>query len=155
MKEALRLAQKAEAHNEVPVGAVIVKDHQIIAEGYNQKEGSTCATKHAEIIAIEQASQTLGSWRLLECDLYVTLEPCIMCAGAIFSSRISKVFFGTPDPKGGALGSLYRIHEDTRLNHQFTVSSGLMKKECAEMLKNFSLRKRGASLEKKSSALND
>ena len=109
MKEALKEAKKAYNKLEVPVGAVIVKDGKIIARGYNQKETKTDTTKHAEIIAIQKASQKLKSWRLLDCEMYVTLEPCSMCAGAIINSRIKKVYYGTSDNKTGAVGSVLNL----------------------------------------------
>lgn len=142
MGKAIELASKAAAMDEVPVGAVIVHKGSIIAKGYNQKEALLCSTKHAEIIAIEEASKQLGSWRLVECELYVTLEPCLMCAGAIVHSRLSKIYFGTPDPKGGATGSLYSVHNDSRLNHQFEVESNIRKEECSQLLRRFFQEKR-------------
>jgi len=142
MEEAIALAKAAASEDEVPVGAVIVKDDTIIATGYNLREQSRCATKHAEIIAIEAACKVLESWRLTECHLYVTLEPCIMCAGAILQSRIPRVTFGAPDPKGGAMGSLYELHADKRLNHMVTVSEGLLAGESSLLLKDFFRRKR-------------
>ena len=137
MEQALALARQAAKEQEVPVGAVVVQNGKIIASGYNRKETFACATKHAEILAIEKASQILGAWRLHDCELFVTLEPCLMCAGAIFSARLRRVVFGAHDPKGGALGSLYRVHEDSRLNHNFTVTPGVMEAQCADILKQF------------------
>ena len=137
MQQALSQAQTAFDLNEVPVGAIIVKNNKIIATGYNRKETDKCCTKHAEIIAIEAASKTLNTWRLQDCTLYVTLEPCIMCAGAIYQSSISQVCYGTNDPKGGATGSLYNIQSDQRLNHQFDVTSNILKENCAEILQRF------------------
>lgn len=137
MTSALRLAEQAYACHETPIGAVIVKDGQIIASAYNQKEQEHCATRHAELIAIEIASQKLNNFRLLDCDLYVTLEPCLMCAGAIYQARLRSVYFSAFDPKAGALGSLYSIHEDKRLNHRFSVFSGLLENESRNLLKSF------------------
>ena len=137
MKQAIREAQKAYKKLEVPVGAVIVKDGKIIAKAHNQKETKTDTTKHAEILAIQKASKKLKSWRLIDCEMYVTLEPCTMCAGAIINSRIKKVYIGTMDPKGGACGSVFNIPQEPRLNHQIEIETGLMKEECATIMKNF------------------
>jgi tRNA(adenine34) deaminase len=142
MQQTLELATKAAQLGEVPVGAIVVHDNKIIGVGYNQKEASQCVTRHAEIIAIEQACKALGSWRLPGCILYVSLEPCLMCAGAIYQARIEQVFYGAKDPKFGALGSLYTINSDTRLNHRFEVSPGHMEEECAQILKDFFKKKR-------------
>lgn len=137
MKKAIFFAEKAANIHEVPVGAVIVRDGAMIGFGHNRREVDRLAIKHAEIDALTMASKTLGSWRLLDCTLYVTLEPCVMCAGALIQARIPRVFFGALDPKAGAMGSLYRIHEDTRLNHQIHVIEGIMSDQSAELLKGF------------------
>ena len=137
MKEALKEAQKAFEIGEIPVGAVIVKKGEIIARGHNLKEKGKDPTLHAEIIAIKEASKVIGDWRLNECELYVTLEPCLMCAGAIIQARISKVFFGARDPKSGVVVSLYRIFDDTRWNHRVEYSGGIMERECSLILKEF------------------
>ena len=137
MKEALKEAKKAYNKLEVPVGAVIVKDGKIIARGYNQKETKTDTTKHAEIIAIQKASQKLKSWRLLDCEMYVTLEPCSMCAGAIINSRIKKVYIGTCDEKTGAAGSVLNLFEDYKFNHKVEVEKGIMQEDCEKILKDF------------------
>ncbi len=137
MKRALTLAQSAASLGEVPVGAVIVKEGKIIGEGYNLRETSQCALEHAEIIAIREASNTLSTWRLLGCSLYVTLEPCLMCAGAIYQARLDHVIFGALDPKAGAMGSLYSIHEDQRLNHRLPVIQGILADESSTTLKEF------------------
>lgn len=142
MELALSLAQSAEALDEVPVGAIIVKDDTIVSTGVNLKESKSDPTAHAEMIAIKKASEVLGSWRLINCEIYVTLEPCIMCAGAIFQSRFKRVVFGTDDPKGGALGSLYSIHDDSRINHNFPVQSGVLQSRCSHQLKDFFKKKR-------------
>ena len=142
MKKALSLAKTAGEVDEVPVGAIIVKDDEIISSGTNRREASNLSTAHAEIVAIEKANSILDSWRLSGATLYVTLEPCLMCAGALYQSRISRVVYGASDPKGGALGSLYNIHQDSRLNHQFEVSSGILENECAQILKKFFRKKR-------------
>ena len=137
MRAALQLARQAFDEGEVPVGAVIVHHEQIIGEGYNQRESLNDPTAHAEMIAITQAAQSLESWRLLDCTMYVTLEPCPMCAGAIVMARIPTVIYGTPDPKGGACHTLYQITGDPRLNHQATVLGGVLQLECREILQEF------------------
>lgn len=137
MKQALKEAEKAYKKLEVPVGAVIVKDGKIIARGYNQKETKKDTTKHAEIIAIQKASKKLGSWRLIDCEMYVTLEPCSMCAGAIINSRIKKIYIGTMDQKTGAVGSVLNLLEDYKFNHKVEIESGIMQKECEKILKDF------------------
>lgn len=138
MNEAFILAREAEKAGEVPVGAVVVDScGKIIGRGSNCREIRLLPTAHAEIIAIEEASRTLKNWRLTGCTLYVTLEPCLMCAGAIINSRIQKVVFATPDPKAGAVESLYRVFDDKRLNHQVEYSSGVLQEECSKLLSNF------------------
>ena len=137
MKQALKEAEKAYKKLEVPVGAVIVKDGTIIARGYNQKETKKDTTKHAEIIAIQKASKKLGSWRLIDCEMYVTLEPCSMCAGAIINSRIKKIYIGIMDQKTGAVGSVLNLLEDYKFNHKVEIESGIMQKECEKILKDF------------------
>ena len=137
MAQALREAVKAADEGEVPVGAVIVHNSMVIGRGYNRPEGLHDATAHAEILAIGAASETLGDWRLEECAIYVTLEPCPMCAGAIVQARIPLLVFGATDPKAGACGTLYDIPRDPRLNHQVEVVSGVMAEESASLLKEF------------------
>lgn len=137
MRLALIQAQKAFALKEVPVGAVIAKDTNILAQAHNKMETSQLATGHAEILAIQTASQKLCSWRLNGCALYVSLEPCLMCAGAILQSRISKVIIGTLDPKAGAATSLYQTLNDPRLNHKPEVIIGPLQQECSQILKDF------------------
>ena len=137
MKEALKEAKKAAEKLEVPVGCIIVKDGKIIARAHNEKETKLDTTKHAEITAIQKASKKLQAWRLLECEMYVTLEPCIMCAGAIVNSRIKKLYIGTDDPKTGAAGSVLNIFEDYPLNHKVEVEKNILKNECETILKNF------------------
>ena len=137
MQQAISLARSAAKIDEVPVGALIVKNDELVSSGINLRESLDSVTAHAEIVAIEKANKILRSWRLSDCTLYVTLEPCLMCSGALYQSRIGRVVFGASDPKGGAMGTLYNIHSDERLNHQFEVTSGVMKKECSELLKNF------------------
>nr|ADI87839.1 hypothetical protein AKSOIL_0331 [uncultured bacterium Ak20-3] len=145
MKRCLELAHEAEKNLEVPIGAVIVHDGKIISESSNKREKNHDATGHAEILAIHDACQKLQSWRLSACDLYVTLEPCLMCAGALVQARIRNVYFGAYDPKGGALGSLYKIHEDTRLNHRFPAVGGVLGDECGSLLSTFFKKKRAKS----------
>ena len=142
MKEALKEAKKAELIDEVPIGCVIVKDDKIIARGHNQRETNQSPIGHAEIIAINKASKKLKSWRLEGCDIYVTLEPCIMCSGAIIQSRISKVYYGAFDPKGGALGSSINILEAKNINHHPEVISGVMQEECSKIITNYFKQKR-------------
>ena len=137
MRVALDQARLAFEENEVPVGAVIVHDGRIVAEAHNQREALRDPTAHAEMIAITQAAEALGSWRLLDCVLYVTLEPCPMCAGAIVQARLPTVIYGTTDPKAGACHTLYQITEDPRLNHQATVMGGVMLNECRAILQEF------------------
>ncbi len=137
MSEALSLAKRARSEGEVPVGAVVVFENRIIGKGYNRREQLQSALAHAEIMAITEASEKLGSWRLENCELYVTLEPCVMCSGAIVQSRIKKVVFGAEDPKGGGVVSLFNLLNDSRLNHRVEVESGIMKSECSTILSDF------------------
>ena len=137
MKEALKEAKKAYDKLEVPVGCVIVKDGKIIARGHNLKETKQDTTKHAEMIAIQKASKKLNSWRLLDCEMYVTLEPCSMCAGAIIQSRIKKIYIGTLDEKTGAAGSVLNLFEDYTFNHKVEVETGILKTDCENILKAF------------------
>ena len=137
MKQALKEAEKALKKLEVPVGAIIVKDNRIISRAYNLKEIKKDTTYHAEIEAIKKASKKLNSWRLNDCEMYVTLEPCAMCAGAIINSRIKKLYFGTSDEKTGACGSVLNLLEDYKFNHKIIVEKGILQKECEKILKNF------------------
>ncbi len=137
MLRALAQASQAEKQGEVPVGAIIVQGEQIIAAAHNQREQLKDPTAHAEMIAITQAAESLGSWRLTGCTLYVTLEPCPMCAGAILQARIPRVVYGARDPKAGAVDSLFQLLGDTRLNHRAEVVSGLLSNECGQMLTHF------------------
>ena len=137
MKEALKEAKKAYDKLEVPVGAVIVKDGKIIARAHNLKETKMDTTKHAEILAIQKASRKLGAWRLLDCEMYVTLEPCSMCAGAMINARIKKLYIGALDEKTGAAGSVFNLFEDYKFNHNVEVEQGVMKEECEKILKGF------------------
>ena len=135
MKEALKEAQKAYEKLEVPVGCVVVKDGKIIARAHNLKETKYDTTKHAEILAIQKASKKLQSWRLIDCEMYVTLEPCSMCAGAIINSRIKKVYIGALDKKTGACGSVLNLFNDYKFNHNVDLEIGIMEKECENVLK--------------------
>ena len=137
MQSALKEAEKAYEKLEVPVGCVIVKDGKIIARAHNQKETKKDTTKHAEILAIEKASKKLGAWRLLNCEMYVTLEPCSMCAGALINSRIKKVYIGTMDEKTGACGSKLNLLQDYKFNHNVEIETGIMQEECEAILKKF------------------
>ena len=137
MKEALKEAKRAYKKGEVPVGAVIVKNGEIIARGYNLKELKNDTTKHAEIIAIQKASKKIGGWRLLECDMYVTLEPCSMCAGAMIQARIRKVYIGTMDAKTGACGSVLNLLQDYPFNHLVEIETSVKQEECEKLLKEF------------------
>ena len=142
MKEAIKQAKKAAQKDEVPIGCVIVKDDQIIARAYNKREMKQCSTAHAEILAIEKACKKLGSWRLEDCDLYVTLEPCPMCSGAIIQSRIRNVIFGAYDPKGGCMGSNMNINDVRGFNHYQDIEGGILQDECSRLLKEFFKAKR-------------
>ena len=137
MKEALKEAKKAYGKLEVPVGAIIVRDRKIIARAHNLKETKKDTTKHAEILAIQKASRKLESWRLLDCEMYVTLEPCSMCAGAIINARIKKLYIGALDEKTGAAGSVFNLFEDYKFNHNVEVEQGIMQDECEKILKDF------------------
>lgn len=137
MQEALKEAQKAADKKEVPIGAVIVIGNKIIARGYNLKETSANPTAHAEIIAIKKASKKLGKWRLLNSTIYVTLEPCLMCMGALIQARVTRLVFGCYDPKAGACGSVYDVSNDKRLNHRIEVTPGVMAAQCERILKEF------------------
>ena len=137
MEEAVKEAQKALELMEVPVGAVIVRDGQIVGRGHNLTEIAKDPTAHAEIIAIREAAKTLGGWRLIGCQMYVTTEPCSMCAGAIVLARIPQLFIGTMNPKAGACGSLYNIVSDNRLNHRVHVTTGVMEDTCRQMMQSF------------------
>ncbi|MGM0847352.1 MAG: tRNA adenosine(34) deaminase TadA [Bacillota bacterium] len=137
MKLAIEEAKKAEKKEEVPIGAVIVLDGKVIAAAHNLRETTQNAVTHAELLAIEQACELLGTWRLEEAELYVTLEPCPMCSGAILLSRIKTVIYGAPDPKAGCAGTLMNLLEDERFNHQSEVVSGVLQEECGQLLTSF------------------
>ena len=137
MEEALKEAQKAFDEEEVPVGAVIVKEGKIIARAHNQKEIKKDTTYHAEIRAIQKASKKLQAWRLQDCEMYVTLEPCSMCAGAIIQARLKKIYIGTMDRKTGACGSVLNLLEDYSFNHKVEIERGMMQEECEKILQDF------------------
>ncbi len=137
MKEAIRQARHAESLGEVPIGAVIVRDDAIVGAGYNLRERDRDPTAHAEMIAIRQASEHLQAWRLLGCTLYVTLEPCPMCAGAILQSRVERVVYGASDPKAGCAGTLMDLLQDSRFNHASPWTSGVLQEECSALLTDF------------------
>lgn len=142
MRHALELAAQAAEAGEVPVGAVVVHDNQVIAEAYNERETRPSALAHAEILALERATEKLGRWRLSGCTLYVTLEPCVMCAGALVQARVDRVVYGATDPKGGAVESLYQVLADSRLNHRPDVKAGVLAPECGTLLSDFFKRRR-------------
>lgn len=137
MKEAIKQAKKAYALDEVPIGCVIVQDNKIIARGYNRRNTDKNALAHAEISAIKKASKKTGDWRLEDCTMYVTLEPCQMCAGAIVQSRMKKVVIGAMNPKAGCAGSVINILQMEQFNHQAEMENGILEKECADMLSTF------------------
>ena len=137
MQAAIEEAKKAQNLGEVPIGAVIVKNGEIIARGYNLRETSQLSNAHAEMIAIAKANEMVGSWRLEDCTLYVTLEPCPMCAGAIVQSRIPTVVFGDHDPKGGCCGTIYNLLDESKFNHRCELVSGVLEEECGQLLSDF------------------
>ena len=146
MKMALEEAYRAEREEEVPVGAIIVKDDKIIARAYNQVIKMNDPTAHAEILALRQAALALRNYRLIDTTLYVTIEPCLMCGGALVQARIGRIVFGAFDPKMGAFGSLYNLAEDKRLNHRIRVKSGVLEEECCRLMKDFFRRRRGTEV---------
>ena len=137
MKEAIHQAKKAAALKEVPIGCVIVHDGQVIGRGYNRRNTDKSTLAHAEITAIKRASKKLGDWRLEDCTLYVTLEPCQMCAGAIVQARIPEVMIGCMNPKAGCAGSIYNLLQEPAFNHQVSLFKGVLEEECSQMLKDF------------------
>jgi tRNA(adenine34) deaminase len=143
MQEALKLAAQAAALGEVPVGAVVVRDGAIIGRGYNQPIAGSDPTAHAEIMAMRDAGKNLGNYRLADCDLYVTLEPCVMCSGAIMHARIRRVIYGARDPKTGACGSAIDLFAQTQLNHHAEVNGGMLADEAVDLLQDFFSRRRG------------
>lgn len=137
MRRALLAASEAAARGEIPVGALVVRDGEILSSASNERESLNDPTAHAEILALRRAAEALGSWRLNDCTLYATLEPCPMCAGAAHAARISRLVYAAPDPKAGAAGTLYDIPNDPRLNHTFPVISGVLASESSELLRSF------------------
>lgn len=137
MRLALEEAVAAEAHGDVPIGAVVVRDGEVIARRHNERELTGDPTAHAEVLALRDAAAVVGHWRLLDCTLYVTLEPCVMCAGALVNARIGRVVYGATDPKAGAVASLYEVCADERLNHRPPVEHGVLAEECGALLKAF------------------
>ena len=137
MRVALNEAEKAFAKEEVPIGAVIVKDDEIIAKAHNLKESNQDPTAHAEILALQQAVTKLGGWRLLGCTMYVTIEPCVMCAGALVESRLERLVFGAFEPKSGAAGSRFNLTNNDHLNHRLEVESGLLAEEAKKLMQDF------------------
>jgi len=148
MQEAVEQAKVAQENGDVPIGCVIVKNGQVIAKGYNQREQLQDPTAHAEIIALTAAAAAVESWRLNGCRMYVTLEPCAMCAGALVLSRMDKLIYGCDDPKTGACGSLYNIVQDERLNHKVEITSGVFAEDCSRQLQKFFARRRGENSNK-------
>lgn len=155
MELALEQAQQALLLDEVPIGAVVVYEGSVIARAHNRRETDRNPAGHAEFIALQEAARVLDAWRLTGCTVYVTLEPCVMCAGLMYQSRVSRCVYGAPDPKAGALGSLYRIHEDHRLNHAFEVTAGVRAEESSQLLKGFFAQKRAVRRERKVNAAHD
>ncbi len=149
MAQALEQARRAAELDEVPIGAVVVYGGRVIASACNRRETDADPAGHAEFLAMKQAAAALGVWRLSGCTVYVTLEPCVMCAGLMHQARVDRCVYGAADPKAGALGSLYRIHEDPRLNHAFEVVAGVREDECAEILRTFFRDKRARSKARK------
>lgn len=147
MKVALEEAEKAPPLGEIPIGAVIVRGGEILAKAHNYREIWQDPTAHAEIVAIRAAASTLGSWRLTETTLYVTVEPCAMCIGAVILARIPRLVFGTRDPKAGACGSVFDLAADSRLNHQVLVTAGMLEEECQNLLQHFFRRLRAESVQ--------
>ena len=153
MREALRMAQKAYDANEVPVGAVVVREGKIIARAYNQVELLKDATAHAEMLALTQAEAAVGDWRLIDCDLYVTKEPCAMCAGALVHTRVRRVIFGCADPSAGTAGSVMNLLQMPGFNHQCEIASGVLQDECATILQDFFRNRRGEQIENRKSEI--
>ncbi len=143
MRLALEQARAASAHDDVPIGAVVIRDGQIVAARHNERELTGDPTAHAEVLALRDAAEVVGHWRLLDCTLYVTLEPCVMCAGALVNARIGRLVYGTTDPKAGAVESLYTVCGDERLNHRPPVTGGVLAQECGQLLRDFFAARRG------------
>ena len=142
MRQAIDQAYIAQENGDVPIGAVIVSENKVIGKGYNQREQLNDPTAHAEMIALTAAAEAVGSWRLHNCTIYVTLEPCTMCAGALVLARIDRLVYGCPDPKAGACGSLYNIVQEERLNHRVEITPGVLQEKCSKVLQNFFQKRR-------------
>ena len=142
MRLAIEQAKLAASAGDVPIGAVIVRNGEVVASTFNEKEALRVPTAHAELLAIERAALKLDRWRLIDCDLYVTLEPCLMCAGAIVQARLRSVVYGATDPKAGAVASLYQVLGDARLNHRPMIVGGVLENECSSLIKEFFAAKR-------------
>jgi len=145
MRQAIEAAKIAQENGDVPIGAVVVYENHVIGRAYNQREQLADPTAHAEIIALTQAAAFIESWRLNGCTIYVTLEPCAMCAGALVLGRLDRLVYGCEDPKAGACGSLYNIVQDERLNHRLEITSGVLADECAKLLQDFFRQKRSGN----------
>jgi tRNA(adenine34) deaminase len=145
MRLALREAERASAHEDVPIGALLVRDGEVLSAAHNERERRQDPTAHAEILALREAAQALGSWRVLDATLYVTLEPCAMCAGAIVLARVPRVVYGASDPKAGASGSVLDVLAEPRLNHRPEVRGGLLGQECGQLLSEFFASRRGSA----------
>jgi len=143
MTLALEEARAAVAHDDVPIGCVITQADEVIARAHNTRERDQDPTAHAEVLALRAAAAVLGTWRLDGCSVYVTLEPCVMCAGAMVLARVERLVYGAPDPKAGAVRSLYNIADDARLNHRIAVTAGVLEEECGELLRTYFSAKRG------------
>ncbi|MFQ5509432.1 MAG: tRNA adenosine(34) deaminase TadA [Leptospirillia bacterium] len=142
MEEAIKEAEKAPVHGDVPIGCVIVKDGEVIARAHNRREADTDPTAHAEVLALRQAAEKIGAWRLSGCTVVVTCEPCAMCSGALVLARVDRLVFGCDDPKAGASRSLYRIPEDDRLNHQVAIYGGILAETCGNLWRAFFTKQR-------------
>ena len=145
MAQALKEARKAYKKNEVPVGAVIVRNNKVLARAHNLRETKQSATAHAEVLAIQKACKKLKSWRLVDCDIYVTVEPCPMCAGALVNARIAHIYYGAPSDKGGSCGTLYNIPKDARFNHNCGITGGVLGEECSRLMSDYFKSKRSQS----------
>jgi len=155
MRMALEEAHAAAEEAEVPIGAVVVCDGEVVARAHNRREGDHDPSAHAEFSALVAASHALERWRLTGCTVYVTLEPCLMCAGLMVNARVDRCVYGAPDPKGGALGTLYDVSHDERLNHEFEVTAGVLEEECAEVLREFFKARRAAKRQERKQGQDD
>lgn len=142
MSLAIKEAQKAAFKDEVPIGCVIVKDNKVISRGHNNRENKKDVTSHAEMEAIRKANKKLNNWRLIDCDIYITLEPCLMCMGALYQSHINTIYYGASDPKGGAVHSSIEFSKINNLNHYPNIIGGILEEECSQIIKNYFKNKR-------------